>query len=226
MLWLTFGDGGAANDPFGRGQDPHSLYATIVRIDVDAATPYAIPPDNPFADGREGAPEVWAYGFRNPWRIAIDGIHDTVYITDVGQFSWEEINIAALDEPGKNYGWSILEGHDCFSSPDCEEEAEAAGLSAPALVYGRDAGCAVIGGPVYRGTAIPEVSGHFFFGDHCIGWIHSLDVDAERILGEIDWTDQLAAIPNLTSFGTDGRGEMYVLQRGGRVYRIDAERSG
>ena len=224
MLWLTFGDGGDAGDPSDRGQDPHSLHATVVRIDVDRGSPYAIPPDNPFAAGVDGAPEVWAYGFRNPWRIAIDEPNNVVVIADVGQFSREEININSLDEPGKNHGWPIVEGDRCFRAPRCEEEAEALGLVSPALVYGRDAGCAVIGGPIYRGEAIPELDGHYFFGDHCIGWIHSLEIAGERILDEIDWTDELTAIPNLMSFGTDGRGEIHVLQRGGRVYRIDPVR--
>lgn len=223
-LWATFGDGGASADPFGRGQDPHSLYATILRIDVNGERPYAIPPDNPFADGVDGAPEVWAYGFRNPWRIAFDAAGEVVIVADVGQWSWEEINIIPIDEPGKNYGWPVLEGESCFASPGCEEEAAADGLVLPSLVYGRDDGCAVIGGPVYRGEAAPELHGHYVYGDHCIGWIRSLELDGGTIVARHDWSEDLGTVPNLMSFGTDDEGEIYVFQRGGRVYRIDASR--
>lgn len=219
-LWVTFGDGGPRNDPDEHGQNPRTLHSAVLRLDVDAQQPYGIPAGNPFADGVGGAPEVWAYGFRNPWRIAVDGPTDMVYIADVGQWSFEEINITPLAEPGKNYGWSIREGESCFEANECVSD----GLTSAAFIYGRDVGCAVIGGPVYRGTAIPELSGAYFYGDHCVGWIHSLTLEGERITDQADWTKDLGAIPNLMSFGTDRNGEMYVMQRGGRVYRIDPVR--
>lgn len=225
-LWVTFGDGGPAADPHGHGQNPHTLHGSVLRIDVDLATPYAIPAGNPFANGVDGAPEVWAYGFRNPWRIALDPVNNVIYVADVGQWEWEEINVDLLDEPGKNHGWAILEGETCFQYDDCEEDALSAGLTNAALIYGRADGCAVIGGHVYRGEAIPELSGTYFYGDHCIGWIRSLRLEGQRIVAQTDWTDELGTVPSLMSFGVDGKGEIYVLQRGGRIYRIDAVRAG
>jgi glucose/arabinose dehydrogenase len=218
FLWITFGDGGSTgDDSFGHGQNPHTLHGAVLRIDVDGDRPYAIPPDNPFADGKRGAPEVWAYGFRNPWRIAFSESNGFLFVADVGQWSFEEVNITPLDEPGKNYGWPIVEGERCFQTLECEAE----NFTAAALIYGRNEGCAVIGGPVYRGDAIPELTGTYLFGDHCLGWIHGLLLDGRSIIEYHDWTDDLGAVTSLVSFGTDGAGEVYVLQRGGRVYRID-----
>ena len=219
-LWISFGDGGFPGDPHGHGQNPHTLHGAVLRIDVDSARPYAIPPDNPFADGVRGAPEIWSYGFRNPWRFAIDSPNNVLYIADVGQFLWEEVNIGPLDEPGKNYGWAIREGESCLETEDCD----ITGFTSAALIYGHDVGCAIIGGPVYRGSAIPELAGTYFYGDFCIGWIHSLRLDNERIVDQHDWTDDLGTIPDLMSFGADADGEMYVMQKGGRIYRVDPVR--
>jgi glucose/arabinose dehydrogenase len=225
-LWVTFGDGGNAGDPDGHGQNPFTLHATVLRIDVDTARPYAIPAGNPFADGMAGAPEVWAYGLRNPWRVSFDSTNSLVYIADVGQFKWEEINVASLDDPGHNYGWATLEGLSCYHLVNCREMGLAEGLTAPLFAYGRDEGCAVIGGPVYRGRAVPELNGAYFFGDHCLGWIKSLRVGGTEAIDIRDWTGDLGAVTSLMSFGTDSDGEIYVLQRGGRIYRIDPIRGG
>ena len=219
-LWISFGDDGFPGDPQGHSQNPYTLHGAVLRIDVDSGRPYAIPPDNPFADGIGGAPEIWSYGFRNPWRFAIDSINSVLYVADVGQFVWEEVNIGSLGEPGKNYGWPIREGEDCFEADACD----VTGLTDPALVYGHDLGCAVIGGPVYRGSAIPELAGTYFYGDHCIGWIRSLRLENAQIVDQNEWTDGLDPVTSLTSFGIDAGGEMYVLQKGGRIYRVDPVR--
>lgn len=215
-LWVTFGDDGAIGDPNANGQDPTTLDGTVLRIDVDSGDPYVIPPDNPFADGAGGAPEVWAFGLRNPWRIAIDAPSRLLYVPDVGQFTWEEINVAPLDEPGLNFGWPIREGDACYEADRCETS----GFAEPVLVYGHDEGCAVIGGPVYRGHAIPEITGQFFYGDHCGGWVRSIEVDASGLVASHDWTADLGQIPSITSFGTDALGEIYLTTLDGKVYRI------
>lgn len=219
-LWVTFGDDGAIGDPNENGQNPNTLDGSVLRIDVDSAEPYAIPPDNPFADGADGAPEVWAFGLRNPWRIAVDGPSGSVYLADVGQFTWEEINVVGLDEPGRDFGWSILEGESCYEATECET----AGLTAPALVYDHDEGCAVIGGPVYRGHAIPELAGQFFYSDHCGGWMRSIEFERGEVAATHDWTADLGSVASVTSFGTDAFGEMYVTLLEGNVYRIDPVR--
>ncbi len=222
-LWVTLGDGGAfageeeVADPFGNGQDPHTLQGAVLRLDVDSGSPYAIPPDNPFADGSEGAPEVWAYGLRNPWRVAIDPLTGLVFVSDVGQWAWEEINITTLDQSGRNYGWPILEGDFCRDADTCED----VGLTRPGVTYDHSEGCAVIGGPVYRGAAIPELQGAYFYGDFCFGWIRSLRFESGAIVSEQDWTDDLGGLSNITSFAVDASGEMYVLQQTGEIYRID-----
>jgi glucose/arabinose dehydrogenase len=226
-LWVTLGDGGAfagdnaRADPFGHGQNPFSLHSAVLRLDVDSDAPYAIPPDNPFADGRDGAPEVWAFGLRNPWRVWVDPVTDHVFITDVGQWAWEEVNVTTLDQSGRNYGWPILEGESCFEAETCDDS----GLTGPTVSYDHSLGCAaVIGGPVYRGRAIPELHGSYFYGDHCVGWIRTLRFEDGAVTEEVDWTDQLGAVPDLMSFGVDRHGEAYVVQRSGEIYRIDPVR--
>ena len=154
-LYLSLGDGGSPQE----SQNPFSLFGSLVRIDVDNGDPYAIPPDNPFADGVDGAPEVYAYGFRNPWRWSFDP-QGFIWLTDVGLSSWEEINIVS---PGANYGWPILEGPDCRLQEDCDSE----GLTPPLFAYPHDetGGFVVVGGFVYRGQAFPELQGKFVFAD-------------------------------------------------------------
>ena len=155
-LYLGLGDGGNATE----SQNPFSLFGSLLRIDVDGGQPYAIPPDNPFADGLQGAPEVSAYGFRNPWRWSIDPETNLIWLTDVGLSSWEEINIV---EPGSNYGWPILEGPECRLELNCSTE----GLTPPVHAYAHDAsgGIVVVGGFVYRGATLPELEGTFIYAD-------------------------------------------------------------
>jgi glucose/arabinose dehydrogenase len=213
-LYVALGDGGGAGDRYGNGQDPNTLLATILRIDVDGAGPYAIPPDNPFAGGG-GAPEVWAFGLRNPWRFSFDG--DRIFIGDVGQNAWEEIDVADRRIGGLNYGWPILEGTHCYAVADCDPAA----FQSPVLEYPHDAGrCSVTGGYVYRGTAIPGLAGSYFYGDYCSGAISSFRIDGEGLFDTRDWP--ALSSPGLTSFGVDGDGELYVVSSSGTVFRIDA----
>ena len=154
-LYLSVGDGGAGGDPLGHGQNTHTLLGTILRLDVDGSPPYAIPSDNPFADGRLGRPEIFAWGLRNPWRMAFDG--DDLWVGDVGQNATEEVDIVRR---GGNYGWNLREGAACFGG-DCSTE----GLVDPVWTYGRDKGTSITGGLVYRGRAHPELLGTYLVAD-------------------------------------------------------------
>jgi glucose/arabinose dehydrogenase len=214
LLYVGMGDGGGAGDPYDSGQDAGSLLGSILRLDV-AGDPYAIPPDNPYADGG-GAAEVWAKGLRNPWRFSFDlGL---VYIADVGQDSWEEINVADVAVPGQNFGWPLMEGGHCFRVDDCDPTR----VILPILEYGHTGGdCSVTGGYVYRGRAIPELAGAYFYGDYCSGRIASFRGDRDGIYEQHDWSDSLGRVPGLTSFGIDGTGEIYLTSEAGAVYRLE-----
>jgi len=216
-LWMSFGDGGGIGDPFQNGQDPTTVQGTVVRIDIDNGEPYALPPTNPFLES-EGAPEVWAYGLRNPWRMTVD--NGNVIIVDVGQEGFEEINIVPATSGGQNFGWPVLEGDTCFNATTCETD----GFTAPALVIDNDQACALIGGPVYRGTAIPELNGQFVFGDFCRGWMNSVEVVDGKLGAVTEWTPMLGRIGNITTFGLDPTGELLVATLEGTVSRIEPVR--
>jgi glucose/arabinose dehydrogenase len=161
MLYVALGDGGAAGDPHGNGQDLSTLLGSILRIDVSGES-YEVPPDNPFV-GQQGAlGEIWAYGLRNPWRFSFDTETGDLWAADVGQQAWEE---AGLVEAGGNYGWNIMEGFECYGAPQCDQT----GLELPRAAYGHDEGCSVTGGFVYRGDAMPELDGWYVYGDFCSG---------------------------------------------------------
>lgn len=227
MLWIGLGDGGVKNDPDGHGQNPRTLLGTILRLDVDErgdGTAYGIPPDNPFVDGG-GAPEVWAYGLRNPWRFDIDPRRRLLYIGDVGEYRYEEVNIVRTDRPGRNFGWAVREGSECFaeSTAGCASK----GMVDPAFEYLHDDSCAVVGGHVYRGEAIPELRGRYFYADFCNGGIHSFRYTQKgRIVERRDWTDQLGQVALPTSFGVDANGELYVTSAKGAVHRIVGDGAG
>ena len=201
-LYLGLGDGGGADDQFGTGQQDGPL-AGLIRIDVDSAEA-----------------EKYAKGLRNPWRFWIDA--DTVYIADVGQNAYEEISVTPL-EPGLNYGWSIMEGTRCFSP---REGCDTSGLVIPVVeVEHGDAGtCSITGGVVYRGSAIPELAGHYFYSDFCGGYLRSFRSDGGEAADQTDWTDQVGVPGQIVSFGVDGAGEMYVLTTG-EILRVDAVRA-
>ncbi len=206
-LWIGMGDGGGADDRFGNGQDDSTLLGTMLRIDPAAAggAAYTVPEDNPgFA-----APETWAIGLRNPWRWAFDG--GDLWIADVGQGAWEEINrLDASADSGSNLGWPLFEGEECYLS-DCDAD----GLTFPVHVYSHADGCSVTGGFVYRGDAIGALRGHFLFGDYCTGWVRSVSPDG----AVTEWLPP-GSVVGLTGFGIDSTGEMYVTSGDGTVYRI------
>ena len=212
FLYIGVGDDGFSYN----GQDPTSLFGSILRIDIDGGDPYAIPSDHPPLTPE--TPEVFIYGIRNPWRFWIDPPTNVMYIGDVGSDSFEEIDITSLDEPGSNFGWSILEGHQWGPFNEgirCKENpgsCDTSGFIPPAiaLAHGPDI-CAVISGVVYRGQAIPELTGHYFYSDLCGGFLRSFRWDGSLAVDLRDWTEAVGRLVQLFSFGVDARGEMYVL---------------
>jgi glucose/arabinose dehydrogenase len=226
FLYIGLGDGGRSNDRFGNGQRPDTPLGTILRIDVDgrgsAGADYGIPADNPFTPdgGRpdlDGDPAVWAFGLRNPWRFWIDG--DRMFIADVGQNSFEELDVVALEPAGYNFGWPITEALHCFSP---RSGCDTTGLTLPLLeVTHGDAGtCSITGGVTYRGSAIPELDGHFFYSDFCGGYLRSVLVEEGAVVEQTDWTDHVGRLAQVTSFGVDAQGEVYVLTSGGSIAKI------
>ena len=209
MLYLGIGDGGRGGDPFGNGQNTNVLLGKIWRIDVSGDT-YTIPPDNPFANGG-GAPENFAYGLRNPWRITFDTETGDLWTGDVGQGEREEVNLV---ESGGNYGWNITEGDLCFEPSDgCDRT----GLIEPRAAYGRDDGsCSVTGGYVYHGAAMPELDGWYVYGDYCSGNVWA--IDASAIPGEPILISESGL--NITSFWQDDAGEIYLITFNGGVQRL------
>lgn len=219
FLYVGTGDGGGGGDPLGNGQNLNALLGKLLRIDVSnagAGQPYAIPPLNPFVGqtGRRG--EIWAYGLRNPWRYAFDAATGFLYIADVGQSAREEVNVAATATGGLNYGWNITEGSLCFPADPCDTQ----GLTLPALEYAHDAsgGCSITGGRVYRGTAIPELRGRYFYSDFCNGWLRSLVYRNGTAAEQIDWN--VANVGQIFSFGEDAQKELYMLTSTGSVHKI------
>jgi glucose/arabinose dehydrogenase len=218
MLYIPTGDGGAGGDPQGNGQNLQSLLGKILRIDVDHGDPYAIPADNPLVNA-PGAQrrEVWAWGMRNPWRIAFDPSASLLYVADVGQNQWEEIDVVPASAAGLNYGWNIMEGTHCYNATSCDM----ANLVQPVLEYSHGDGCSVTGGFVYRGAAIPALSGHYFYADYCEGWVRSFRYANGAVTDKR--TYDFAGLGNVLSFGRDAAGEMYVLSANGKVFKIAAE---
>lgn len=191
MLYVGLGDGGGSNDRFGHGQNTDTLLGGIVRIHPDS-----------------GEAELWSYGLRNPYRFWFDG--DILYIGDVGQGAYEEIDVVRFDTGGYNFGWPITEGLHCFSPRSgCDVD----GLTLPLVeVEHGDAGtCSITGGAVYRGDEIPELDGHYFYSDFCGGWLRSFRFDGTEATDAMDWTGQVGVAGSVVSFGVDHHGEMYVL---------------
>ncbi|MPZ98983.1 MAG: glucose sorbosone dehydrogenase [Dehalococcoidia bacterium] len=213
LLYLGLGDGGLAADPHGNGQDPTTLLGSVLRLDVSASSaeaPYRVPPDNPFASGADGAPEVWAYGLRNPWRMSFDPATGALWLGDVGQDEFEEIDII---ERGGNYGWNRMEGGACFQPPS---GCDTSGTVPPVATYGRDGGgCSVTGGVVYRGVRVPEVAGAYLYSDYCSGevWAISAADPAEPVL-------IAGGAGSVTAFSVDHEGEMYLLRFDGAIMRV------
>lgn len=213
-LYIGLGDGGSGGDPQGHGQDPRTLLGTILRVDVRRSATYVVPPDNPFVGQSDRRPEIWAYGLRNPWRFSFDRLTGDLYIADVGQNAWEEVSFQpASSTGGENYGWKVYEGSALFQGPP------RAGLTPPISEYGRQEGCSVTGGYVYRGRQLPALVGNYLFGDYCTGFVWALTPQADGT-----WVRTLLFDSNaqITSFGEDADGEVYVVDRQGTIYRITA----
>jgi glucose/arabinose dehydrogenase len=223
-LYIGMGDGGGANDTYSNGQDPQTLLGTMLRIDVDGGTPYAVPPDNPFVGDATALDEVWAYGLRNPWRYSFDRETGDLYIGDVGQGAREEVDYQPFDSAGgENYGWPVAEGTACLGgSGDCGTQS---GFTPPIHEYTHSDGNAVTGGYVYRGSAIPDLQGAYFFGDYGFARIWTLRVENGAATGLQERTAELDppgsdAITTVVSFGEDADGELYVVDVSGAIYRI------
>ena len=220
-LYLGTGDGGGAGDPQRNGQNLASLLGKLLRLDVNNATAtrrYEIPPSNPFVGMSSRRGEIWASGLRNPWRFAFDTTG--LYIADAGQDRREEIDIATVAQAGLNYGWNIMEGTLCFGTATCSQ----AGLTLPAFEYDHGAndinGCSIIGGYVYRGKALPELAGRYFYSDFCGGYLKSLQATGvgSGVREHVDWN--IAEIGNVVSFGRDADGELYIVGSDGRIHKI------
>ncbi len=214
MLYVGLGDGGSAGDPQNHGQNLQTLLGALLRVDVTAGDPYGIPPDNPFVGNPNARDEIWAYGLRNPWRFAFDFADEMLYIADVGQNAFEEVNAVPADVPGLNYGWRLMEGNHCFNPSNCSQ----AGLTLPVVEYGHGPECSVTGGFVYRGSAIPSIQGHYFYSDYCSGWLRSFKLVDGAATERRQW--DVGNIGNVTSFGEDDAGELYVLVSSGSVFRV------
>lgn len=215
MLYVALGDGGSAGDPRRHGQNLGTLLGTILRIDVtsEGGAPYAIPSDNPFV-GRSGARgEIWAYGLRNAWRFSFDRETGDLWMGDVGQNALEEVDVIRR---GGNYGWNEMEGSRCFR-PACDPGA----FEPPVAEYGRDSGCSITGGYVYRGQRLPDLRGVYLYADFCSGRIWGLRYDGERVTEQAQLARAEFQVP---SFGEDEAGEVYVLGFDGGIYRFGRER--
>lgn len=211
-LYIATGDGGSSGDPQNNSQNLQSLLGKILRIDVDkqdGGLLYAIPADNPF--NSRGAKEIYAYGLRNPWRFSFDTVTGKLWAADVGQNRFEEIN---LIEIGKNYGWRIQEGFECYEP---KEGCNKAGLEQPLFTYGRDQGVSITGGYVYRGTKLPELYGWYVYADYGTGNIWALSQQSD---GTIKNRTLLASGLNIASFGTDAAGELYLSTQDGKIMKI------
>jgi len=218
-LLIALGDGGSGGDPLNNGQKLGTLLGKILRVDVDAGSPYAVPADNPFRATAGALPEIWAYGLRNPFRIAIDRPTGDLYIGDVGQNAVEEIDVdPGSRRGGLNYGWRITEGSRCFNpSSGCDTS----GITMPIYEYSHGEGCSVTGGVVYRGCRVPALAGTYFFADYCSAFVRSLRFASGQATELRDWTSSLRGLDSPTSFGLDAAGELYIVDQDGEIYRLE-----
>jgi hypothetical protein len=221
FLYMGTGDGGSGNDPDNNSQNRNVLLGKLLRLNVNTTgqTPYTIPPSNPFINVAGARPEIWAYGLRNPWRFSFDRADKTLYIGDVGQSSKEEINAVSDTRPGVNYGWRIMEGTACHNPAMlCDRSS----LTLPVHEYDTGPGgtCAVTGGFVYRGSAIPQITGLYFFSDYCKGGLRSFRLVNGAATDVREWNAGVGT--SITSFGEDRHGELYVISHGGTVGKLIA----
>lgn len=218
MLWIGLGDGGAANDQFRHGQNAQTMLGAMLRIDVsDPDVAYTVPEDNPYVGDDDVLDEIWAIGLRNPWRYSFDAETGDLWMADVGQNQYEEVNLVTadmLDEGGLNFGWPVMEGLHCFASDTCEQSD----YYAPIHEYThRGNGCSVTGGYVYRGADFPELDGVYFFADYCTGflWASWQDADGEQQMERV-----LETGLTVSSFGVDENGELYLIDYSGEIQRL------
>ena len=218
-LYAGLGDGGGGGDPDGNGQDRHALLGKILRLDVDGASGYTIPATNPFASDTTAAPEIWALGVRNPWRFSFDRQTGDLYIGDVGQGAWEEVDVQpAASAGGVNYGWVVMEGMHCY--PPGTNSCNRTGLTLPVIEYDHPTGCSITGGYVYRGTRVAMLSGQYLYADYCTHFVRSFVYSGGQATQPRTWTQQLDPGGNVSSFAQDQRGELYIMTLGGALYRI------
>lgn len=210
-LYLGFGDGGSGGDPLGSGQSLTTFLGKILRIDVDSGDPFVVPIDNPFMEGNV-AHEIWVYGLRNPWRFSFDSATGDMYVADVGQNQWEEVDFLAAGSPGgANFGWDAMEGSQPYEGSDSEAYV------APIAEYSHADGCSITGGYVYRGAALPEWQGIYLYGDYCSGIIWGLYQDASGWKSEALFETGA----NISSFGVDESGEIYFSGYKGEIFRLE-----
>lgn len=221
MLWIGTGDGGGANDSYGNGQNPAALLGKMLRIDVSGATGYTVPADNPWVEakwnGQEVADEIWALGLRNPWRYSWDRATGDLWIADVGQNNWEEVNrVPAESFGGLNFGWPIQEAQSCFQGTTCDT----AGLEQPVVSYEHSGHCSITGGYVYRGAAWPAAYGAYIYGDYCSGYLWAAIPQPDGSWQPIEIAR--TAMP-LSAIGEDEAGELYLVDYRGAIQRLILE---
>jgi glucose/arabinose dehydrogenase len=214
-LYIGMGDGGSGGDPENRAQNPAELLGKLLRIDVESGgNPYLVPATNPFVQTTGYRGEIWALGLRNPWRFAFDRLNGDLYIADVGQAEYEEVNYQpGASAGGQNYGWRIMEGLHCYNPANCNPS----GLTLPVVEYSHAEGCSITGGVAYRGTQFDRMQGIYFYADYCSGKIWGLRSAAAS------WSSRLLLDTpfSITTFGEDEAGEIYVADfSGGEIYRI------
>jgi glucose/arabinose dehydrogenase len=213
-LYIGSGDGGSEGDPNRTGQNLQTFLGKLLRIDVDSGYPYTIPADNPFI-GQNAFPEIWAFGLRNPWRFSFDRLTGNLYIADVGQDTWEEVDfVPAGTSGGMNFGWSYFEGlHPYQDAPPTNGI-----FIMPVIEYSHEFGCAVTGGYIYRGSALPDLQGVYFYGDYCTGYVWGLIQTSQG-----NWQSKILFKTGvkITTFGVDEAGELYISDYAtGRILRL------
>jgi len=219
-LYIGMGDGGAANDPHNNGQSLNTLLGKILRLDVDTGSPYGVPQDNPFITTAAARPEIWSYGWRNPWRMAFDAATGDLYVADVGQNQYEEVDVElAGSGGGQNYGWRLMEASHCFNPTSCDPATLKVVM--PIAEYPHSQGCSVTGGYVYHGTQFPQLNGVYIYGDYCTGTLWGLRHEAD---GSWSQAELLASGKIISSFGLDAAGELYLIDhRSGEVWQVSVE---
>lgn len=216
MLYVGLGDGGSGGDPDGNGQNRATLLGSILRIDVDGGSPYAVPADNPFVGQAGVRGEIWMYGLRNPWRFSFDRSLGDLYVGDVGQQNLEEVDVVTAPMAGGlNFGWNVMEGTACYNAATCST----AGLTLPVVEYTHADGCSITGGFVYRGADVGPLQGRYLYADYCSGWVRSFTYFGGQVVESSEWPE-LSPGTGVTSFAEDARGELYVMTRAGVLSRM------